>query len=173
MYLSERHVYRNYVDKERYGRRGERNMLHENLLTLRKLHHYSQEKVAEEIGVSRQALAKWETGETTPDISNCMALAKLYEVSLDDLVQFSQEERGIPVPPKGKHLFGAVTVGEKGQIVIPKKAREIFGIMPGDKLLVLGDEAQGIAIVKAEVMMNFMREVKNVMPGKGESGEEM
>ena len=64
-------------------------------------------------------------------------------------------------------------MGEKGQIVIPKKAREIFGIMPGDKLLVLGDEAQGIAIVKAEVMMNFMREVKNVMPGKGESGEEM
>lgn len=38
-------------------------MLYENLLTLRKLHHYSQEKVAEEIGVSRQALAKWETGD--------------------------------------------------------------------------------------------------------------
>jgi len=147
-------------------------MLHENLLTLRKMHHYSQEKVAEEIGVSRQALAKWETGETTPDIGNCMALAKLYEVSLDDLVQFSQEERGIPIPPKGKHLFGAVTVGEKGQIVIPKKAREIFEIKPGDKLLVLGDEAQGIAIVKADIMMNFMRKVKSLMPEENKKEEE-
>lgn len=112
-------------------------------------------------------------GETTPDIGNCVALAKLYDVSLDALVQFSETEMGIPVPPKGKHLFGAVTVGEKGQIVIPKKAREIFEINPGDKLLVLGDEAQGIAIVKADIMMKFMREVKNLMPGKKENGEEL
>lgn len=148
-------------------------MLNENLLTLRKLHHYSQEAVAEKIGVSRQAVAKWETGETVPDIGNCVALARLYDVSLDDLVQFSQTETGIPIPPKGKHLFGAVTVGEKGQIVIPKKAREIFEIKPGDKLLVLGDEAQGIGIVKADIMMKFMREVNNMIPGKEKNGEEL
>ena len=52
---------------------------------------------------------------------------------------------------KGKHLFGMVTVGERGQIVIPKKAREIFGIKPGDSLFVLGDEAQGLALIKSEV----------------------
>ncbi len=57
--------------------------------------------------------------------------------------------------PKGKHIFGTVRVGEKGQIVIPKKARDIFGIKPGDTLLVLGDEAQGIAIVKNDVLMRF------------------
>lgn len=44
---------------------------------------------------------------------------------------------------KGQHIFGTVKVGEKGQIVIPKEARRIFGIKPGDTLLVLGDEAQG------------------------------
>lgn len=54
--------------------------------------------------------------------------------------------------PKGKHIFGTVKVGERGQIVIPKEARELFGIDPGDTLLVLGDEKRGIAISKADVM---------------------
>jgi AbrB family looped-hinge helix DNA binding protein len=51
---------------------------------------------------------------------------------------------------EGKHIFGTVKVGERGQIVIPKKAREIFSIQPGDTLLVLGDENRRIAIVKAD-----------------------
>lgn len=51
---------------------------------------------------------------------------------------------------KGKHTFGSVKVGEKGQIVIPKEAREIFGIKPGDLLLVVGDEGRGLFIVKAD-----------------------
>lgn len=65
------------------------------------------------------------------------------------------------MPPKGKHIFGTVRVGEKGQIVIPKEARKLFDINPGDKLLVLGDEAQGIAIVKSEVIMEFASELFN------------
>ena len=56
--------------------------------------------------------------------------------------------------PKGKHLFGTVKVGEKGQIVIPKDAREIFGIQPGDSLVVLGDEATGLAIMKNDVFLS-------------------
>lgn len=47
--------------------------------------------------------------------------------------------------PKGKYAWTA-TVGEKGQIVIPKQARDIFGIKPGDTLILLGDEQRGIAI---------------------------
>ncbi len=46
---------------------------------------------------------------------------------------------------KGKYAWTA-TVGEKGQIVIPKQARDVFGIKPGDTLLLLGDEQRGIAI---------------------------
>ncbi|MCX7026896.1 MAG: AbrB/MazE/SpoVT family DNA-binding domain-containing protein [Spirochaetes bacterium] len=57
--------------------------------------------------------------------------------------------------PAGKHIFGTVKVGEKGQIVIPKEARDLFDIKPGDSLLLLGDEAQGIAIVKNEVFRKF------------------
>jgi len=56
--------------------------------------------------------------------------------------------------PRGKHAWTA-KVGEKGQIVIPKEAREIFDIKPGDTLLLLGDEDQGIAIVKNDVFLHF------------------
>ncbi|MEA5060310.1 hypothetical protein SDC9_169016 [bioreactor metagenome] len=51
--------------------------------------------------------------------------------------------------PKGKHSWTA-KVGEKGQIVIPKEARDIFGIEPGDTVLLLGDEKRGLAIVKGD-----------------------
>ena len=53
---------------------------------------------------------------------------------------------------KGKHIYGIVTVGERGQIVIPKEARDQFGIRPGDKLIVAGDVKKGIAIVKADIL---------------------
>ena len=51
--------------------------------------------------------------------------------------------------PKGKYAWTA-TVGEKGQIVIPKQARELFGIRPGDTLLILVDEKRGLAIPPQE-----------------------
>lgn len=124
-------------------------MFHDNLLQLRKLNHLSQEQLAEKLNVSRQTLSKWETGESLPDIEKCKLLAELFGVSLDDLVKYdSREYYGLSVPPKGKHVFGLVTVNEKGQIVIPAKARKIFHINAGDQLIVLGDEEQGIAIVK-------------------------
>ncbi len=50
-----------------------------------------------------------------------------------------------------KYLFGICKVGEKGQIVIPRQARKVFNINPGDSLVVVGDESKGIAIMKAEV----------------------
>ena len=54
-------------------------------------------------------------------------------------------------------MFGMVTVGDKGQIVIPVKARKIFNIKSGDNLVVLGDEASGIAILKAEDVLRIMQ----------------
>jgi len=130
-------------------------MINQNLKKLRKLHKLSQEDVAEKIQVSRQAVAKWESGETMPDIQKCDALAKLYNVTLDDLLHY-EEEHNLMIPPKGKHLFGTVTVGERGQIVIPKKARTLFNIKPGDDLIILGDEKQGLGIMKAELVMDFL-----------------
>ena len=129
-------------------------MFHDNLVQLRKMKKMTQEEVAGKLGVSRQAIAKWETGETVPDLDKCRRLAELFEVSLDDLANYEPEHHlGIGLPPKGKHLFGLVTVGDKGQIVIPAEARKLFDIHAGDQLVVLGDEAQGLAILKSETFL--------------------
>ena len=66
----------------------------------------------------------------------------------------------------GKHIFGTVKVGEKGQIVIPKDARNIFNINPGDSLLVLGDEEQGIAIIKTDLLEDFAKSILNIKENK-------
>ena len=102
------------------------NSIKNNICKFRKQKNMTQEDIAEKIGVSRQSVAKWETGETVPDLDKCKTLAEIFEVSLDDLANYEPEDSlGMALPPKGKHLFGMVTVGDKGQIVIPKKAREI------------------------------------------------
>ena len=126
-------------------------MFKDNLIHMRKMRKMTQEDLAEQVGVTRQAIAKWESGETIPDLEKCRMLAETFGVSLDDLANFEPEQNlGLDLPPKGKHLFGMVTVGDKGQIVIPAKARKLFNISPGDELVVLGDETQGMAIIKAQ-----------------------
>lgn len=60
--------------------------------------------------------------------------------------------------PEGKYAW-TVTVGEKGQIVIPKQARELFGIMPGDTLMVLGDTRRGLAIPPKTMFARFAQAV--------------
>ena len=137
-------------------------MFSENLIKLRKIHNLTQEDVAAKIGVTRQSVAKWESGETIPDLDRCKILAELFEVSLDDLANYETESNlGLPLPPKGKHLFGMVTVGDKGQIVIPAKARKLFDISAGDQLVVLGDETQGLAIIKSEHLLSLADAVRN------------
>lgn len=123
----------------------------------------TQEDVAEKVGVTRQAIAKWESGETVPDLDKCRLLADVFGVSLDDLANYKAEENlGLDLPPKGKHLFGIVTVGDKGQIVIPAKARKLFDISAGDQLVVLGDEGQGLAIIKAQSFLVMADAVRNM-----------
>ena len=139
-------------------------MFNENLVRLRKINQMTQEDIAEAVGVSRQAVAKWESGETIPDIEKCKLLAELFGVSLDDLANYEPEDNlGLDVPPKGKHLFGMVTVGDKGQIVIPARARKLFDISPGDQLVVLGDESQGMAIIKAKDFLNMANMIRNAV----------
>lgn len=131
----------------------------ENLVELRKYHDFSQEELADMIGVSRQTLSKYETGESLPDIEKCKRLADVFEVTIDDLISYdkkNEDNLGLGVPPKGKHIFGMVKVGDKGQIVIPAKARQIFDINPGDSIIVLGDEKQGIALIKEKGILEML-----------------
>ena len=78
-------------------------MFQENLISLRKLNGLSQEELAEKVGISRQTLSKYETGEAVPDIQKCKKLADIFQVSLDDLVNYEKDENefGVGVPPKG------------------------------------------------------------------------
>ena len=66
----------------------------------------------------------------------------------------------MPEAPIGKHLYGMVKVGEKGQIVIPADARKTFGIKPGDSLLMLGDEKQGLALLTEERALMILHQIQ-------------
>lgn len=136
-------------------------MIGKNLQKLRKQKNMTQEALAEKVGVARQTIAKWESGESVPDLEMAAKLASVMEVSLDDLTNAPEDELDGHPGMRGKHMFGVVTVGDKGQIVIPVRARRVFNINPGDQLMVLGDENSGIALVNAQYFLAMAEEMQN------------
>ena len=67
-------------------------MFAENLIQLRKINHMSQDELADQIGVSRQTLSKYETGESLPDIERCKRLADVFGVTVDDLINYEKKD---------------------------------------------------------------------------------
>ena len=121
-----------------------KSMLSSNIRFLRKKENLSQEEFAERFGVSRQSIAKWENGESLPDVRKCVELADYYDLSVDVLLRIPLEEHDFgKETTEGKYIFGMAKVGERGQVVIPKYAREVFDIHPGDRMMVMGDVAKG------------------------------
>lgn len=144
-------------------------MIGMNIRILRKKYKMSQEIVAEKVNVSRQTVAKWENEEALPDINKCKMLADLFQVTLDQLSDNIHAEDVERLGPKGKQFFGVVKVGERGQIVIPKQAREMYGIHAGEKLVVLGDDAvKGLAVLKSDSFLEFADMIRQAEP----AGEE-
>ncbi|MCR5136183.1 MAG: helix-turn-helix domain-containing protein [Oscillospiraceae bacterium] len=135
-------------------------MLKDNLMMLRTIHGFSQEEIAEKVGISRQAYAKWESGATIPDVQKCDLLAKVYGVTVDSLLRDEKVDGigVIPPAPAGKSIWGTVTVSDRGQIVIPKGARDRYGITGGTRLIVCGDEV-GIALLPAEAFEAGLKKV--------------
>lgn len=128
-------------------------MLASNIRYLRKKESLSQEEFAERFGVSRQSVAKWENGDSVPDIVKCGEIADYYDLSLDVLVRVPIREQDVKTETsEGKYIFGMVKVGDRGQIVIPKHAREVFNIKTGDRVMVMGDLTKGgIALAKVSL----------------------
>lgn len=93
-------------------------------------------------------LTNWKTG------------CKLYKYEIYPLKEGGGVAGGKHILGKAKrHIFGTAKVGEKGQIVIPKDARQIFGVKPGDTLLILGDEETGIIVTKPDVLRDAADEI--------------
>ena len=136
-------------------------MIGENILTLRKKRNWSQETLAEKVGVSRQTIAKWESGESAPDLEMGERLSDALDVSLDELAHGDLTVGTADVDLRGRHIFGLVTVGDKGQIVIPVRARRIFHIQPGDQLMMLGDEERGLALLHANFFLGIVEAMRN------------
>lgn len=115
------------------------------LKAYRKKNGYTQDEIAEKLGVSRQAVAKWERGESVPDIESVVSLAGFFGVTVDVLVKSTEA-----VGNGQQYMFGLAKLNDKGQITLPVECRRVFGIEPGDLILVLGDTDKGIALVKME-----------------------
>ncbi|MBQ2602584.1 MAG: helix-turn-helix transcriptional regulator [Oscillospiraceae bacterium] len=115
------------------------------LKAYRKKNGYTQDEIAEKLGVSRQAVAKWERGESVPDIESVVLLAGIFGVTVDVLIKSTEA-----VGNGQQYMFGLAKLNDKGQITLPIECRRVFGIEPGDLILVLGDTDKGIALVKME-----------------------
>ena len=140
-------------------------MLNDNLIMLRKINGYSQEEIAEKVGISRQAYAKWEKGLTIPDVEKCGLLAEFYETTIDALVNSGKRDDldiVVPPAPKGKSIWGSVTINDRGQIVIPRGAREKFNLTGGQRLIVCSDE-MGIALIPAETFEENMKKAMEMV----------
>ena len=128
-------------------------MIAANIRFLRKSENLSQEEFAERFGVSRQSVAKWESGESTPDLQKCREIAQFYDITIDTLICVSLD--GVEVnanTTEGKYIFGMVKMEQDGRVTLPEYAREVFGLKPGDGLMVMGDTAKGgIALAKVSL----------------------
>jgi transcriptional regulator with XRE-family HTH domain len=131
-------------------------MISSNLRMLRRSSRYTLEELAEIIGVSRQTIAKWEAGETYPDIENCVKLSALFKVSLDALVKEPIQYLVDKPNDQGQYMFGIEIINDDGSVPLTDKARTIMGIFPGDRILLLGDRDKGIAIVKCDGINDYL-----------------
>lgn len=121
----------------------------ENLKFLRYRNGYTLEAIAEIISVSRQSVAKWESGDSVPDVMNCVKLASLYKITLDELV--SSPLKSVVADnfaSDGSRICGVLELSPDSSIRIPDLVKHTFNIHCGDKLLLLADKNQGIALIK-------------------------
>lgn len=121
----------------------------DNLKLLRYRSGYTLEAIAEIISVSRQSVAKWESGDSVPDIINCVKLASLYKISLDELVNKPLKDAVSGDFSGGTgRICGVIDISPEGTVRLPDSVMALFDLHPGGKVLLLADQKQGLALVK-------------------------
>ena len=135
----------------------------DRLIKLRKKYGYSQEELADKLGLSRQAVSKWERAEASPDTDNLICLAKLYGVSLDELLsvdedidtivneQVKKEEN----KKEGIHLVddegNEVIINNKGVTAKDKKGNKVESKYKNDKVLRIANIIEGALFLVAAI----------------------
>lgn len=121
----------------------------DNLKFLRYKNGYTLEALAEIISVSRQSVAKWESGDSVPDIINCVKLASLYKISLDELVNMSLKDViSSDFMQEDGRICGVLEIQPENTLRMPEVVMDMFHLHCGDKVLLLADRQQGMALVK-------------------------
>ena len=134
--------------------------MNERLKALRLEARMTQEELAELINVSRQSVAKWESGDSMPDIVKCGELAKIFNLSIEDIALLFINKDQPVLKPKNKYIFGKCVIKDN-MITIPDEALQVFGLKNGDELVLLGDAEQGMALAPLESMNEFVHEFVN------------
>ena len=128
----------------------------EKLKQLRLAAKMTQEDLAEQMNVSRQSVAKWESGESVPDITKCNELARIFDLEINDIADiFIPQRADSRHQPKNKYIFGVSRIVNH-RIQLPDQAMEVFGLQDGDDLVVVGDTTQGIALVTKKSYDEFI-----------------
>lgn len=131
----------------------------QNLTYLRLISRQTQDELAEIINVSRQTISKWENGNTIPDIVSCNQIAKLYNVSIDNLINYEMAPHDLPISTNGKHFCGVVAMDNDNQIRLPQQALEILKINGPTNFSILIDEniqPVGLALVPEKALEEFL-----------------
>lgn len=131
------------------------------LKEMRQLAKLTQEQLAEKMNVSRQSVAKWENGESVPDIAKCCELAKIFNMEIEDIASMFIQNYDTGLPhPKNRYLFGVSRIVDN-KIILPEEALKVFELKNGDDLIVLGDITQGIALLPKKGYNDFISLVNN------------
>lgn len=121
--------------------------MNDTLRQLRINKKMTQEELAERLDVSRQTIAKWESGESVPDIMRCTHLAEIFDLEIEDIASvFIRRPVEKHFAPKGKYIYGKCVI-TNNRIVIPDEAMDTFGLKNGDELLLIGDAKRGLALI--------------------------
>ena len=118
-------------------------ILAEKITLLRKKNGWSQEELAQELGVSRQAISKWESAQSTPDLNRILALAKIFDVSTDILLKDDAELETAPLYVEGSDHTGA---GYGFAVAEPKPLRNVSMEEANEFLKLKAESAGRIAV---------------------------
>ncbi len=128
------------------------------LFEYRKANGFSQEELAEKIGVSRQAISKWERSESSPDTDNLIALANLYGITIDELLNGTDAQKRYPKISQRKNLIRNLQKTRNFPMMKKKKAQML--ILPMDlpkktgKIRFISDGTE--FMLKAKTVIMFM-----------------